>query len=318
MICDALFDILFYKLILEKIYSILAYFGVLTAWVGGITILLFSPLMIYLEMYYLMIIYFCIIGYQYIVGYCVEIKFLKRFTSKYYRKYFKDSKLIFDEPSTLNLNLPYIFCYHPHGIMCISYVANGALNADMDKFKVSWLIADFLFNLPLFLFSKIVVNLDGVNKNNMMSLMKNRKNIGLLPGGFHEISLFEKYKHIVYIKNKKGFVKMALVNGYNLIPVYCFGEERLYSGINLFPRKLSLYLSNRGIPTSFPIGKFGIPFFADYNEKLKTVVGKPVKLPQIENPSQQDIDYYHEIYCSSLKDLFNKYREDHDGDLIIY
>ena len=92
MICDALFDILFYKLILEKIYSILAYFGVLTAWVGGITILLFSPLMIYLEMYYLMIIYFCIIGYQYIVGYCVEIKFLKRFTSKYYRKYFKDSK----------------------------------------------------------------------------------------------------------------------------------------------------------------------------------------------------------------------------------
>lgn len=42
------------------------------------------------------------------------------------------------------------------------------------------------------------------------------------------------------------------------------------------------------------------------------LVGEPIKVPKVENPSQELIDEYHEKFFNALLDLFEKYREKYD------
>lgn len=51
---------------------------------------------------------------------------------------------------------------------------------------------------------------DSVGKNNMLKNMKAGNNIALLPGGFEEATCYENGKNLIFIKNRKGFIKYAL------------------------------------------------------------------------------------------------------------
>lgn len=64
---------------------------------------------------------------------------------------------------------------------------------------------------------------ESVNKENMVRHMKNGKNIGLIPGGFEEATLSTASAFRIYIKNRKGFIKMALQYGYKISPVLTLG-----------------------------------------------------------------------------------------------
>ena len=45
----------------------------------------------------------------------------------------------------------------------------------------------------------------------------------VLPGGEAEQLMTQYKKHRVYVKRRKGFVKLAVENGASLVPVYAFG-----------------------------------------------------------------------------------------------
>ena len=53
----------------------------------------------------------------------------------------------------------------------------------------------------------------------MNRLMTNRTNIGLVPGGYEEATITSHTKFRIYIKRRKGFIKMALKTGYKICPV---------------------------------------------------------------------------------------------------
>ena len=42
---------------------------------------------------------------------------------------------------------------------------------------------------------------------------------------------------------------------------------------------------------------------------LTTVVGKPIPVTRIENPTQEQIDQLHKLYISELEELFNQNKE---------
>ena len=39
------------------------------------------------------------------------------------------------------------------------------------------------------------------------------------------------------------------------------------------------------------------------------VRGRPLGLPHIEKPTQEDIDKWHKIYCDEVERIYYKYRE---------
>lgn len=38
------------------------------------------------------------------------------------------------------------------------------------------------------------------------------------------------------------------------------------------------------------------------------LVGEPITVPKIENPSEEMVDLYHTMYIKSLQNLFDKYK----------
>lgn len=46
----------------------------------------------------------------------------------------------------------------------------------------------------------------------------------LYPGGEREQMMTVRGKHRLYLKQRKGFVKIAIESGASLVPVYVFGE----------------------------------------------------------------------------------------------
>ena len=50
----------------------------------------------------------------------------------------------------------------------------------------------------------------------------------ILVGGEAEQLISEVGDHTIYIKERKGFVKLAITHGVKIIPSYCFGETDLY------------------------------------------------------------------------------------------
>ncbi|CAD7958428.1 unnamed protein product [Amoebophrya sp. A25] len=126
--------------------------------------------------------------------------------------------------------------------------------------------------------------------------------VGIVPGGFPEIGLGEGE---VYLKNRKGVIKQALKYGLALVPIYCDGEvEKCYSQANVLPKSVARWLNRMDVPTTL----FWSSYFPAPNpvSGLRVLIGAPLQLPQMDNPTRQEIDLWHANYVEALQGLVEK------------
>jgi 2-acylglycerol O-acyltransferase 2 len=90
------------------------------------------------------------------------------------------------------------------------------------------------------------------------------------------------------------------------MPCYVFGEERTYWQTQIGSLKFRFWLNKYNIPTIAFIGKFGI--LPDNNIDVTMVVGKKFDLPKISDPSEADINKYHQEYIEKIQALFDKHK----------
>ena len=78
----------------------------------------------------------------------------------------------------------------------------------------------------------------------MVEYTEKGENLALSPGGFEEATITGRLDR-VYIKKRTGFIKLCLKYGYSVVPVYVFGENRLFSNVQGW-WKLRLWLNSLG------------------------------------------------------------------------
>ena len=151
----------------------------------------------------------------------------------------------------------YIFGFHPHGIFSFQHIALlvPSLFEDscedtihnispMDKRRD--LCATILFTLPglreLSLWSG---NVDA-SRATAQGILKRGYDMGIVVGGEQEQLRSQMGEEIAYVKDRKGFVKLALQQGRDIVPVYTFGENNLYYQfqVKIFANDLSFILNN--------------------------------------------------------------------------
>ncbi|CAF1060120.1 unnamed protein product [Adineta ricciae] len=218
---------------------------------------------------------------------------------KYFTKYFP-LKLIKTEDLDPNEN--YIFGFHPHG--AFSFGALGNFGTDATHFSALFPnIRPHLMLLQLqFLFPftrEILLRLGAccVSKESCEYFLRGNHGTGhalvIIIGGAREMYFTKANTMKLYLKNRKGFVTLALKHGVSLVPVVSFGENELYQRLtffNLIPNGISWGRSFFGyIPLRRPV---------------VTVVGKPIRVNQNVNPSTEDIGQLHEQYMQAVEELF--------------
>jgi 2-acylglycerol O-acyltransferase 2 len=116
---------------------------------------------------------------------------------------------------------------------------------------------------------------------------------------------------------RKGFVREALMAGASLVPVFGFGENDLYEQLDnkrgsiLRERQEKLM---RRFGFSMPLfqgrGVFNYSFgLLPQRRRLTAVVGAPIPLPQVDNPSREQILQYHKLYVDALTKLFRDHKD---------
>ncbi|KAK0612979.1 diacylglycerol acyltransferase-domain-containing protein [Bombardia bombarda] len=228
----------------------------------------------------------------------------------------------------------YIFGYHPHGI--ISHGAFAAFGTEALGFEEkfpgitnSLLTLESNFRIPIYREYVLALGLSSVSKESITNLLtrggRNGEGMGkavtIVIGGAREsLEAHPGTMHLV-LGERKGFVKMAIRTGADLVPVLAFGENDLYDQVSpkSHPRlhriqmmllrwmKFTLpFLHGRGI-FNYDVG------LMPYRRPLNIVVGKPIKVEQKsdEEFDTDEIDRLHREYVKELWKMWDRYKDEY-------
>lgn len=225
----------------------------------------------------------------------------------------------------------YILGYHPHGI--ISHGAWVAFATEAlgfaDKFPGitnSLLTLDSNFRLPLYRQYVLSMGVQSVSKESIKNLLgrggRDGRGMGravtVVVGGARESLKAQPNTMRLIIKDRKGFIKLALITGADLVPVIGFGENDLYDQLD--PNKHP-WLHN--IQHYFlKVWKFTVPLLhgrgifnydvglMPYRRPMNIVVGKPIPVFQNDNPDNKEIDRLHDLYTEELQKIWDRYKDE--------
>lgn len=124
------------------------------------------------------------------------------------------------------------------------------------------------------------------------------------PGGEKEQigTVFNKNQ---IMSSRKGFIRLAIEEGAHLVPVYAFGEVKLYKH-SMFGINFRKYLVSKfGVAIPLISGEYGL---MPYRTPVTLVFGKPIQIVQNKNPTEEQVNEIHKIFYKSMEDLFNEYK----------
>lgn len=150
---------------------------------------------------------------------------------------------------------------------------------------------------------KLMTDFGGImaTKDNCQKLMEQKQHILVFPGGTNEAFKNEGEEYQLIWKERYGFVKMAIENGYPIIPISGLGGDELYDIVldkedimNSFIGKL---LKNTGIAKKYLKGGENIPpivaglggTFLPKPKKIYYHFGKPINTKEYKGLVTDDI-----------------------------
>lgn len=118
------------------------------------------------------------------------------------------------------------------------------------------------------------------SRKNCAALMKRKDSIVVFPGGTKEVCKKKGEQYILKWKDRKGFVRMALEHGYDIIPVAAVGGEEAYTvmkdGNDFMKTPFGQFLKFIGVSkTMFKDGDLIPPTVAGIGN---TIIPRPAKL----------------------------------------
>lgn len=219
----------------------------------------------------------------------------------------------------------YIFACFPHGQMPLGAISNFCCEATgfsklFPGIRPNLLTLKHTFTLPIYREWYLAAGASVASRDNMNRLL-NMKQKGqalvLFPGGARESIDAVPHSMDLTLNCRKGFVKIAIQNGAQLVPVITFGDNELFKG--------------KKRPESDPLRKFykftlkwlGVPFFLflgrglfqytigfmPFRGEITTIVGRPIYVEKDANPSQAVIDEVHKRYSDKLVELYNEHKQ---------
>lgn len=230
------------------------------------------------------------------------VRFLQRMTD-YYASHVVTNEAGLRRPKDA---APALFAHHPHGVVAVSCLAVGS------RANCRAGVSDICFKMPFNRQLMQLVGGIGATREILTAEMKRRVDLAIIPGGIDEVVLTDPNYERVYLKKRFGFVKLALENGYDLVPVYHLGETQMFS---MFPLqrwkpilRARLWMTrNTSLPFGFGFGAWFCPFLPKRTDCV-SAVGEPVSCPKIENPSREDVAKYHAKYVQALVATYNNNR----------
>ncbi|XP_060525741.1 2-acylglycerol O-acyltransferase 2-like isoform X2 [Cylas formicarius] len=221
----------------------------------------------------------------------------------------------------------YLFCCFPHGmlslgVLCAFINEHGGFKTYFPRHKQHVVTLTQHYMMPFF--REMALALGGISATaESIEYVLGYPGGGhvcvLMPGGAQESYYCKPGQYKIILKKRKGFVRLALRNGTPLVPVLSFGETDTFDqleGETL--RKIQEVLRKWiGLAPVVPVGRgffqysFGL---VPRRKPIVVVVGHPLDVPKIENPSADEIEEYHSKFVDHLVQMFEEQKHNYIED----
>ncbi|KAK4952153.1 diacylglycerol O-acyltransferase 1 [Elasticomyces elasticus] len=223
----------------------------------------------------------------------------------------------------------YVFGYHPHGI--ISHGAFAAFGTEALGFSQLFpgitntlLTLDANFRIPLYRDYALRMGLASVSRESCENILSkggaNGEGMGraitIVVGGARE-SLDAKPRTLrLVLRRRKGFVKLAIRAGADLVPVLSFGENDLYDqfdgGAHPYVHKAQMFIKKVAgftVPLFHARGVFNYDVgLMPYRRPINIVVGRAIRVQQFKNPEVGYVDEIHGAYMRELERIWEEWK----------
>ncbi|XP_027192389.1 diacylglycerol O-acyltransferase 2D-like isoform X1 [Cicer arietinum] len=206
----------------------------------------------------------------------------------------------------LYIRIRMFFCYEPHSVFPFGSFALHNNTGFMRIPKIRFLVSSAAFYIPFLRQIWTWLGFSSVTKQNVISLLASGYSCIIVPGGTRETLFMEHGCENVYLKERRGFVRLAMEMGHPLVPVFCFGQTNIYKWWKA-PGKLiqSIARSMKIFPLIF-WGRFGTP--VPFKNPLYVVVGRPIQLEKTPQPTSDQVAKVHSEFIEALQDLFERHK----------
>jgi len=205
----------------------------------------------------------------------------------------------------------YVFGFHPHGIYPLTSfwgTQGPSFRKAYPGLEVDICGASVVFFTPVL--RDLVMWLGGreVSRVAIERVLASGSSVLLVPGGQREMrhSTGNRNKFHVVTRHK-GFVKIAIEHGIDLVPIFSFGEDQIIENIRM-PKMQAV--TTRFIGYGFPFVPFGRWYSPLPNPvSITVIIGPPISVgAACQNPSLERIDQLHQRYYHTLRELFEKFK----------
>ncbi|GMT10471.1 hypothetical protein PFISCL1PPCAC_1768 [Pristionchus fissidentatus] len=223
----------------------------------------------------------------------------------------------------------YIVGSHPHGVLSIGACATFLTDSTGFSKLFPGLTANLLtlngqFWFPLRRDFGFTIGGAESSRTSLKWTLRNPgkgRAIGIVLGGLNESIMARPGRHDLKLLNRRGFCRFALQFGADLVPLYHFGENELFDqaagnyeqGLKNMQARIRNLI---GFCPPLPMGRslLNLPWggILPYRKPVTSVMGKPIRVKRVENPTDLQVDLLHQKYCDALVDLFEKNKKLYD------
>ncbi|KAH9851865.1 DAGAT-domain-containing protein [Lenzites betulinus] len=244
-----------------------------------------------------------------------SIKFWRYFAEYYPASFLKTCELPPDRP--------YVFGYHPHGMrgaICTFATESIGFSAAFPGIIPHLLTLTSNFRMPFYRDIVLAMGICAVSKRSCSNILKKGpgNSITIVVGGAAESLSAHPGTADLTLRKRLGFIKLAIQNGADLVPVFSFGENDIFQQMPN-DKGTTLYTLQKKFQNAFG---FTLPLFhgrgllnynlglMPYRKRIVAVIGHPINVVQCDKPSLEEIMHVQQQYIDELMWIWNTYKDD--------
>ncbi|KJA22736.1 hypothetical protein HYPSUDRAFT_87132 [Hypholoma sublateritium FD-334 SS-4] len=240
---------------------------------------------------------------------------------RYFADYYPASFL---KEADLPADRPYVFGYHPHGIIGMGALATFATEATgfsqaFPGIKPHLLTLTTNFQMPFYRDILLALGVCSVSKKSCSNILKSGPGmaITIVVGGAAESLSARPGTADLTLRKRLGFIKLAIQHGADLVPVFSFGENDIYEQMPN-EKGTTVYALQRKFQSLFG---FTLPLFhgrgllnynlglMPYRREIVAVIGNPIHVRQSDKPTLEEVMEIQKKYIEELTRIWNTYKD---------
>jgi 2-acylglycerol O-acyltransferase 2 len=228
-----------------------------------------------------------------------------------------------DEAVQFDPHTPYLFGFHPHGVLTLSainFLVTPQLRPgfdDLRRLSVRLMTLSMNFWVPFWREYIMGLGICSVSARSIQYNLQHGHSVLIVVGGAAESLEAHPGTMNLVLARRKGFVREAIRNGASMVPIVSFGENDLFdqvpnppdSGLRRFQERVKS-LFGFSPPLFHGRGVFNYNFgLLPFRRPIHTIIGHPIPCPKIENPTPEQVDEFHQRYINELSSLYHQHKE---------